>query len=287
MGWFRRKEEAPPTVVVHNHIGEKEAAPLFEETPKDAPGPEDEAKLEEALRRIRSLTSIRGRFVKLMADFGWVTILLAAIGILVLPGEWYLVVGSTVLANLLMFAYTRWVYDPPTVPVVMYDDDGTGGVLGVWLIPVEIWDDMAKTGLSNTIRTSQGNSYMVRSLTWADEKKEVPVAAEFSWIHYNELNFATKREIFDEIRNELKVIREQNNRYKWLLENMALARALALVKRWIAIMSHGRYDPMARADEAALRREIAELELQTARHRIPQMEDRALTELSGEEDSGT
>lgn len=281
--WRRRGADDKPQInvtVVNSPTGA--SADLDEEERGDEEQDLKEAQAAHALEVIKSATSIRTRVRKLFADYGWLTIVFFVLGVIVFPAEWWLVLATTILFNLGMFAYTKWVYKPPVVPLVRYDDDGTGGVLGAWLIPVEIWDKVAKQGLSNTIRTSLGTTHLVRSIAFADDEERVPVAVEFAWIHFNELNFATKRGMFDEIRNELKVVREQNNRYKWLMENMVLTRALSLVTRWISIMSHGRYSALADQDKASLRHEIEQMAAETNRNRMPALMDTPLTETSGE-----
>ena len=285
MSWLRRKakgSEAPTVVNNYYGVGASPPPQLADADDGREAGPTRDELIEKAVHDIRLKTSAWSRFKRWMGELGWVTFLLGGISIVILPSEWYLTVLTVLVANALMYGYTKWVYKPPVVPVVQYDDEGGGGVLSAHLIPTAIWDSMVKEGLTNTIQTSHGPTYMVRSITWdAEQPGRIPVAVEFSWLHYNELNFATKREVFDEIRTELKVLREQNNRYKWLLDNMVLERALALVTRWIAIMSHGRFNPMARRDEAGLKRELLELERQTERNRIPPSADQALREVSG------
>ncbi|MFZ0698705.1 MAG: hypothetical protein WAN74_00695 [Thermoplasmata archaeon] len=284
MSWLRRRKEEPTVNVTVNNSPAQEAAAVADPGPDETEQQGKAALIAASLKRIKEATSVKARLKKLFADFGWVTVLFFIIGLLVWPTGWEIVVGSFVVFNLGMYAYTKWVYKPPVVSVVLFNDDGTGGILNAWAIPVEIWDQVVKIGMSNTIRTGLGTTYMIRSITFADDSELVPIAIEFSWLHYNELNFATKREMFDELRQTLKIAWEQNNRYKWLMEVITLRRAVAMTKRWISLISHGRYAPLSAQDEAQLGREIEGLARETTKLRLPTLDERGQGYSSAEDE---
>lgn len=260
MGWLERRKE--------RKAAESRAAAA--QQPSAAEVADDRAVREaEAAERITRLTSIRARVGSWFKDLGWVTFLFFVIALLIYPSGWWIVLGLFLFFGVVTYAYTNWVHKPPVVPVALYADDGTGGVLGAWLIPVEIWDQVAKTGLSNTISTQFGTTYLVRDIKFADDERRLPVAIEFAWIHINELNFATKRELFPQMQKLIQILIEENNRYKWLMEVITLRKAVALVKRWIRLMSNGRFAPLSAQDEVNLEGEIAKLAKERAKLDMP------------------
>ncbi len=276
MSWFHRTNREPPSVnvTVVNDGATTKAPPVGAPPGRETDAAQHEKLVAEATEAIKATTSLRARIRAWFTELGWLTFLLGAVSLAFMPSYWWLTIVSMLIANVAMYIYTRYVYKPPVVPVVLYDDDGTGGILEAWAIPLEIWGKVAKTGLSNTISTSRGVTYMVRAISFADNEQRVPVAVEFSWLHYNELNFATKRQMFDELREALRIAWEQNNRYKWLMDVITLRRALAMTKRWISLISHGRYAPVSAQDEAQLNREIEQLARENARLRMPSLEER-------------
>ena len=286
MAWLRRGKPDPTiNVTVVNGGPQPAASP----SPPAQPVEDEEAKaalIEAALGRIRRATSIGARLKKLFTDFGWITILFFAVSLLIWPGGWEVVVGSFIVFNLGMYAYTKWVYKPPTVPVVLYQDDGSGGVLNAWAIPVEIWDEVVKVGLSNTIRTALGTTYLIRGITFADDAEKVPLAIEFSWLHYNELNFATKRGIFEELAKLNQITTEENNRYKWLMDIITTRKAVAIVKRWTRLMSNRRFGPLSDQDEENLKAEVEQLAREGEKLRMSGLEEGELQAFSAESESG-
>ena len=288
MAWLRRGQPDPkPTinVTVVNGGPQTPGAP----PPPAEPVEDDKEKaalVEAALGRIRRTTSIRARVWKLFTEFGWITILFFGVSLLIWPSGWEVVVGSFLVFNFGMYAYTKWVYKPPTVPVVLYNDDGSGGVLNAWAIPVEIWDDVVKTGLSNTIRTSLGTTYLIRAITFEDDAGRIPVAIEFSWLHYNELNFATKRGIFEELAKLNQITTEQNNRYKWLMDIITTKKAVVITKDWLRRMSNSRFAALAKLDEQNLRAEVEKLARQGEKLRMNGLDEDEIQTFSAESESG-
>ncbi len=261
MAWLRRKKE-PPTPVNVTVINGGPQTPAASSPPTKPVETDEEGKaalVEAALGRIQRATSIGARVKRLFVDFGWVTILFFVVSLAIWPSGWEIVVGSFIVFNVGMYAYTKWVYKPPTVPVVLYQDDGSGGVLNAWAIPVEIWNEVVKVGLSNTIQTARGTTDLIRDITFSDDAGLIPVAIEFSWLHYNELNFATKRGIFEELAKLNQITTEENNRYKWLMEIITTRKAMTIVKRWVGLMSNGRFAPLSMQDEANLKKEVEKL----------------------------
>ena len=288
MAWLRRGQPDPkPTinVTVVNGGPQTPGAP----PPPAEPVEDDKEKaalVEAALGRIRRTTSIRARVWKLFTEFGWITILFFGVSLLIWPSGWEVVVGSFLVFNFGMYAYTKWVYKPPTVPVVLYNDDGSGGVLNAWAIPVEIWDDVVKTGLSNTIRTSLGTTYLIRAITFEEGAERIPVAIEFSWLHYNELNFATKRGMFEELAKLNQITTEENNRYKWLMGIITMKLAVKMYKGWVRRTSNGRFDPLSMQDEANLRAELEKLAREGEKLQMSGLEGDELQAFSAESESG-
>ena len=286
MAWLRRGKP-DPTINVTVVNGGPQAPPASPPPAKPVEDEEAKAALIEAARgRIRRATSIRARVKKLFTDFGWITILFFAVSLLVWPSGWEVVVGSFIVFNLGMYAYTKWVYKPPTVPVVLYRDDGSGGVLNAWAIPIEIWDDVVKVGLSNTIRTALGTTYLIRGITFDDDAEKIPVAIEFSWLHYNELNFATKRGIFEELAKLNQITTEENNRYKWLMDNVTTRKAVVVAKGWLRRMSNSRSDPLAKLDEQNLRAEIEKFARDAEKLQMQGLDEGELQAFSAESESG-
>ena len=290
MSWLHRKSRDAPATVVNNYYGIPETRALANPTDGDdeeGAGPTRDELIEKAVHDIRLQTSAWARFKQWMADLGWVTFLLGGISIAILPTEWYLTVLTVAVANALMYGYTKWVYKPPVVPVVKYDDEGGGGVLSAHLIPTRIWDNMVKEGLTNTIQTSHGPTYMVRSITWdAERPGQVPVAVEFSWLHYNELNFATKRGMFEELAKLNQITTEENNRYKWLMGIITMKLAVKMYKGWVRRTSNGRFDPLSMQDEANLRAELEKLAREGEKLQMSGLEGDELQAFSAESESG-
>jgi hypothetical protein len=256
MGWFRRRGGDPPQVVVHNYIGEQEQGPRDPLSRVDGSPPAAEKEVLEAARRIAHYVSLRNRFATLMKEYGWVTAVLIVASILVLPNEWYIAIGSAIVANLLVYAYTKWTHVPPVAPVIKFNDVGSGPDLGIWAFPTEMWGDIAKSGLSNTVRTNLGMAYVVDSITWGDDEQEVPVAVQFAWIHINFLNFATKREVFPKLVKAVHTLTSENNTLKLMMQTITFQKAIALATRWLDVMANGRDSALAGIDKITLERDL-------------------------------
>lgn len=287
MAWLRRKKPDPTINVTVVNGGPQ--TPATSSPPAKPVETDEEAKaalVAASLERIQRATSIGARVKRLFVDFGWITILFFAISLIIWPSGWEVVVGSFLVFNVGMYAYTKWVYKPPTVPVVLYQDDGSGGVLNAWAIPVEIWNEVVKVGLSNTIQTALGTTYLIREITFADDADQIPVAIEFSWLHYNELNFATKRGIFEELAKLNQITTEENNRYKWLMEIITTRKAVAIVKRWVRLMSNGRFGPLSMQDEANLKAEVEKLAREGEKLQMNGLDGSELQAFSADSESG-
>lgn len=182
--------------------------------------------------------------------------------------------------------YTKKVYRPTGVPVIVAGDSQNGQLLfTTYIVPYAQFENVNVTGISNYIQTPYGLGFHAESMQFLDDGHRVVGKIDFAWLHYNELNFRTKHRIFHEMRPTMANLIEENNRYHWLMDSMSNMKAREMTRTRLDTIFHAKRSPSsAVTDQEQLYSEISKLKEENAKMRIGSgSETERGTEAAGEE----
>lgn len=295
MSWLRRKgreETRTAPVVTNNYYGPRSADAEGSTTGPSAdghlPDSEQAESLKQAMLEVRDKVSFKTLFLRLIGEGGWVTFVCGAVSLIILPTEWWLVVATIFVANIATYAYVSHTYRPPVVPILKFDATNGPMAMESYDVPWGLWDSIAKIGINYPVQTLRGTLYMVRKIVWDPlHPSEVPVSIQFDWPHFSDLNFATKQNVFSDLREQHALAMDENLRLHWMLELLSRGRAREIANREIQVFLEADNDPEAALEDGAdLRRTLRDIRRRQDRLRtrpVPEDEIGTVTVGAGHE----
>lgn len=203
-------------------------------------------------------------FMNLKADIfdnlGWIIV-----GVIILGVE-YAIIGplymfpTFIFMGLVIRSYTKKFYRVPMQYVLLVKmDENKQTFVGFFGFPYKVFNYVDTEGVENMIRTpNYGPVYLARDLQFDGD---IPVKITFSYIHFSEFDFVTKKQTYPLMVEYLNRLVVQDTKLREMMDLNTAAMASDMTSQRLKRISQGKSEDVFKlnTEREKLLKEIAEI----------------------------